>query len=404
MDTTIADVKHRSATPATPDATPIRLVLTYRVLFHWRTPVFQRLARTPGIDFVALHGSDFPGTKAVNSKNPSGFAHRELLTLKPPLRARGDVVPMPICPTLPAHLARLRPDVILCEGGSNLLNNLLVFAYAVPTRTPVVWWTLGELRNRGPRSTIQRAFDAIIRWMERHSASLLGYSSLAIRYFDREGYPKAKQFRAVNCIDTDREFQEIERALPRVDALRRSLHLDGKTVLLYVGAMAPSKRLEDLITVYGHLRKRHSDLRLLLVGDGSHRPALERFARENDADDTIFAGQVLEGISAYFLLGDVFVLPGLGGLAISQAMTHGLPVIATEADGCEIDLIEEDGNGHLLPVGDCGALERCLEDLLSNPDKRKRFGDRSRWLIENRYNIGAYMQNVIAAVRHAARS
>ncbi len=47
--------------------------------------------------------------------------------------------PIPFCPPLPLHLVRERPDVILDEGGSNLLNNLAVFDYARLTRTRVVW-------------------------------------------------------------------------------------------------------------------------------------------------------------------------------------------------------------------------------------------------------------------------
>ena len=60
-------------------------------------------------------------------------------------------------------------------------------------------------------------------------------------------------------------------------------------------------------------------------------------------------GKVIDGVSAYFLLGDIFVLPHFGGLSISEAMAHGLPVIATVADGCELDLIEPGGNGFLVP-------------------------------------------------------
>ena len=136
----------------------LKLVLTYRVLQHWRTPVFRRLATWPGIRFCALHGGDFPGTKAVNGKNLDGFEHRELATIRIDLSRGVDPIPMPICPGLPFHLLRERPDVILAEGGSNLFNNLLVFLYAAITRTPVVWWTLGELRGSQDVSPVRRLF------------------------------------------------------------------------------------------------------------------------------------------------------------------------------------------------------------------------------------------------------
>ena len=107
-----------------------------------------------------------------------------------------------------------------------------------------------------------------------------------------------------------------------------------------------------------------------------------------------------ETLSRFFSV-HVFVLPGLGGLAISEAMAHGLPVVATEADGCEVDLVEEGANGYLLPVGDRDALEARLDEMLSDPQRLERMSAHSRQVIERRYNINTYMQNVVAAVKYA---
>ena len=109
----------------------MKVVLAHRVLPHWRTPVFRRLARVPGIEFVALHGSDFPGTKTVNGRDLSGFAHRELWTLRLVSRITDErEICFPFWPTLPFHLWRERPDVILAEGGSNLPAVCLLVASA----------------------------------------------------------------------------------------------------------------------------------------------------------------------------------------------------------------------------------------------------------------------------------
>jgi len=380
---------------------PMKVVLTYRVLQHWRTPVFRRLASWPGIRFVALHGGDFPGTKAVNGRDLSGLEHRQLATLRLKLRRGGDDVPMPLCPSLPLHLLRERPDVILAEGGSNLANNLLVFAYAVLSGTPVVWWTLGELRHEGGLSPLQRLFRWLVRAMEQRSAALLGYSSLALEYFDRNGYPKEKQFRAVNCVDTERVREATRADLPKVESLRREYGLEGCRVLLFVGALTAAKRVDDLLHAYAQLTERHPDLRLLIVGEGPQRKTLEGEVARLRLPGVVFAGQVIDDVHAHFELGDVFVLPGLGGLAISEAMTHGLPVLATEADGCEVDLVEEGANGALLPTGDREALAGRLDELLSEPEVLDAMKARSRWIIDNRYNIHTYMENVVAALKYA---
>jgi glycosyltransferase involved in cell wall biosynthesis len=378
----------------------VKVALSYRVLQHWRTPVFRRLAAWPGVDFLAFHGADFPGTKVVNGKDLSGFRHRQLATIRVGYTTHAREVAMPLCPGLPFALARFRPDVILAEGGSNMLNSFLVLAYAKATRTPVVWWTLGEVRYES-LSLSQRAFRTVVPWMERRCNAVLGYSSLALAYFDRQGYPKERQFRAVNCVDTELVETRIEAVREEVEPLRRRLGLEGKRVLLYVGALAPYKRLDDAIAAYARLRPRHPDLRFVIVGDGPSRKELERFAASEGAEDVIFTGQVIEGVAAYFQIGDVFVLPGLGGLAISEAMVHGMPVIATEADGSELDLVEEGRNGHLLEVGDRDGLTERLDAMLSEPGRLEAMAAHSRWIIGHRHNIRTYMENVVASLEYA---
>lgn len=381
----------------------MRVALTYRVLPHWRVPVFRRLARSPGVEFRAFHGGDFPGTPTVNGTDLSGFDHSQLWTIRFVRSSAGAVAGLPFCPTLPWQLLRFWPDVILAEGNSNLLNNFLVFAYATLTRTPIVFWTLGELRHERQLSRVQKLFRWITRVMETRSAALLGYSTRAIEYFDRQGYPKERQFRAVNCVDTDLVRDRIARARPHVDVLRTRLGLDGKRVLLFVGSITASKRLEDLIDVYARLRERFPDLGLLLVGDGDYRSTIERIVAERRLEDVIFAGKVIDDVSQYFLLGDIFVMPSLGGLAISEAMAHGLPVLVTEADGCEVDLVEQGKNGYILPLGDQQVLENALHSLLANPQATLAMGEHSQWIIDNRYNIHTYMENVVRSLEFACK-
>ena len=297
----------------------MKVVLVHRVLQHWRTPVFRRLASWPGIDFVALHGSDFPGTKTVNGRDLSGFEHREMWTLRVVSRISAQrEIAFPLWPSLPYWLVRERPDVILAEGGSNLVSAFVLVFCAGLLRVPVVWWSLGEIPHPGPLSWSQRLFRTLTRFLERRCSAYLGFSSMARDYFVRCGYPPEKQFIAVNCVDTDAVLERLEAARAQSGALRDRLGLTGKQVLLFVGALAPYKRVEDLIDVYARLRQRRSDLRLVVVGDGQHRTVLEEHARAVAAEDVIFTGEVIDGVGPYFELGDVLVLPGLGGLAIPE--------------------------------------------------------------------------------------
>ena len=115
----------------------------------------------------------------------------------------------------------------------------------------------------------------------------------------------------------------------------------------------------------------------------------------------IFAGEQIEQVSSYFLLGDIFVLPGLGGLGISEAMAHSLPVVVTKADGCELDLVESGRNGYIVGVGDVTELTNKLTSMLADRELLDRMGAHSRWIIDHKYNINTYMANVVAALEYA---
>lgn len=94
-------------------------------------------------------------------------------------------------------------------------------------------------------------------------------------------------------------------------------------------------------------------------------------------------GEELEGI---FQQADLFVLPGTGGLAVQQAMAHGLPVIVAEADGSQRDLVNSQ-NGWLIPPGDLNALTEALRNALEHPEKLPKMGAASHRVVAERVNI-----------------
>ena len=76
---------------------------------------------------------------------------------------------------------------------------------------------------------------------------------------------------------------------------------------------------------------------------------------------------------------DIFVLASRFegyGMAIAEAISHGLPVVSTTA-GAIPDTVPE-GAGLLVPPESPGALAEALRLLISNPVKRRRLGCRGR--------------------------
>jgi glycosyltransferase involved in cell wall biosynthesis len=384
---------------------PIKTAVVYRVCQHWRAPVFARLSARPEIQLKVFHGQDIPGTKVVNTRRFEGFQHQEMWTLSGYATASGRRQPWSVCPSLFWHLIRYSPDVILAEGASNIFNNLLVCAYGKLWRRPIVWWTLGELPGRRFYG-LGRAYRWLVTRMERSAHAMLGYSSVALAYFTRQGIPPQRQFRAVNCVDTERVDRDIAAREPRVRQLRNELDLDGRKVVLFVGALEPFKKIERLIEAFPRVRRKIPNAHLVIVGDGPHAPALrQRVSDLGLAEWTTFAGRVVEGVSDYFELADLFVLPGLGGLAISEAMAHRLPVLCGRADGCEVDLVRNGRTGYRFDQDDDPAvvdfLAERITEILADERLLQAMGLAARQVIDQEHNVQSYVAHIVDALRYA---
>ncbi len=384
---------------------PIRVVVVYRVCQHWRAPMFARLNARPEIDLAVFHGQSIPGTKLINGEHLEGFAHKEHWTLSGRVRGGGRTTPWVVCPMIWWSLIRHAPDVILAEGGSNILTNLFVFAYAKLWRRPVIWWTLGELPGRR-FSGLRKLYRRFRITMERSATILLGYSSVALKYFQSIGIPPERCFRAVNCVDTDRVFRDIEQGASRVPALRRKLGMEGKRVLLFVGALTAAKKIDRLLHAFARIVPELPETRLLMVGDGPDRARLEELAGTlGIAERCHFAGQIIEGVSDYYELADLFILPGLGGLAVSEALAHGLPVICSRGDGCEVDLVVPGQTGYRTEADDDAEVIDFIaaraREILSDEGRLAEMSEAARRIIVEKYNVHTYLDNIVAAIQAA---
>ncbi|MGE3181451.1 MAG: glycosyltransferase [Phycisphaerae bacterium] len=377
---------------------PIRVALVQRVLSPYRVPVFERLAARPEFTLRVFFGDPVKGTKIKNAADTGTLDVRQMKTFCLQTKSSGRNVPLLWHPALFFRLMAFSPRVILCEGNSNILNNIFIYLYAFLFRRKIVWWSLGQLPNREYRG-LSSLYMKLVQFLERRADGWLGYSSMAVRHFLARGYPRERVFLAVNCVDTDAVFRDIDASASRVDAIRSELRLDDRWVILFVGALEAQKRLDRLFRAFARTRNNNPNATLLIVGGGAARPELEALARTlNIENDVRFVGEVREGVSAYFLLANAFVLPGLGGLAVPQAMAHALPVICGPADGTEQDFVIDNQTGRVFSGSTDEEIEREIESLLAawaaNPAEAARLGQNAKMLIETKYNIHTFVASI----------
>lgn len=140
-------------------------------------------------------------------------------------------------------------------------------------------------------------------------------------------------------------------------------------VVLGVGRLTRQKDFGTLLDAFAIVRRR-TEARLLILGEGEERPALERQAvRLGIAKHVALPGFVPDPFPMMARAG-VFVLSSAWeGLpnALVQAMALGTPVVATDGPGGTSEVLRVGEAGALVPVGDAAALADAVCDALAKP-------------------------------------
>lgn len=159
-----------------------------------------------------------------------------------------------------------------------------------------------------------------------------------------------------------------------------------------VSSLVDYEGIEDLIAAFALLAPSHPDLRLLIVGDGASKPALEALARRGSfGDRIIFPGRVpREQAARYHQALDVFVVPrkdldvtrSVTPLKPVEALACARPVVASRLPALE-EIVIDGTNGLLASAGDIPDIATKLETLLGSEELRVRLGQAGRRAVLN---------------------
>jgi len=135
---------------------------------------------------------------------------------------------------------------------------------------------------------------------------------------------------------------------------------NNERVLVHVSNFRKVKRVEDVLHVFDKVRKQ-MPVKLILVGDGPERPAIEKLCRELDTCNDVRSLGKITNPEQILCISDLFILPSETesfGLAALEAMAAKVPVISTNSGGIpEVNI--HGFSGYLSNVGD-------VEDMAKN--------------------------------------
>ena len=193
---------------------------------------------------------------------------------------------------------------------------------------------------------------------------IIGVASLILSYFKRYKGPKIV---VPNGID----LEEFNLSIPKIKK-----YCDGKINLLFVGRIEKRKGLIYLLKAFKVLNKKFSNLRLIIVGDGSLKDGCKSYVKKNNLKEVVFEGGVAGTIAPYYRTADIFVSPAIFGesfgLVLLEAMACGAPVVAFVNQGYK-ELLKNKSSGRFLTKPrDYKVLAEKIELLIKNSKLREK--------------------------------
>lgn len=239
----------------------------------------------------------------------------------------------------------------------------------------------------------------IRRFIYRRVHAYIGYYSQAEAVVLSYGLRPTAFFYG-NTTDTD-SLLSVRKAL-----IDKPLLLDKRRRILHIGRLVKWKKVDLLIKAFSLIVERYRDSELVIVGDGPEKDALIKRAIDLGLrDKIIFTGAVYDLIelAQYMNESCVYVLAGMGGLSINDAMCFSLPIICSVCDGTEKDLVFEGENGFFFKEDDVADLTEKLNWILSDLPKAAQMGEKSFRIMKERANLDVFSNMYKKALSYAVQ-
>ena len=190
----------------------------------------------------------------------------------------------------------------------------------------------------------------------------------------------------IHLIRNGCEIEKFDPCYPPQLALKRQLGFaDSDPVLLLIGRLEPQKGHSVLFAALKDVLRDFPQARLVCVGEGALRPALEAEIQQLELTASVRLVGYQSNVQDWFSFADVCVLPsffeGLPLVAI-ECLAAGRAMVATAVDGTPEVIIHEK-TGLTVQAGDAPGLATAIVRLLRDPGLRKRLGAAGRSRVED---------------------
>lgn len=359
----------------------MRIALITNTPPPYRVPIFNRLARWPGIDFHAIFCVQREPNRFWDLP-PCEFRQHFLRESFVTYRGRyihhnPDVIPL---------LLRLKSDVIITDGFNP--THLYAFLLARAKRIAHVAMTDG---TQSSEQSLSLAHRVLRRLIYRGSRGFIAASEGGRRLYRSYGIASKSCFYSWLCVCNEM-FAPVQDTQRPFD-------------FIFCSRMEPAKDpLFALAVARETAHRLGRRTRILFVGSGSLDQRLREKARaDSHWVEVKFQGFALQGsLPALYRSARIFLFPShadVWGIVANEACASGLPVIVSPHAGVAGELVVNGQNGYVRDLN-VGAWAECAQDLLTQPARWRSFSQQSLSKVQ-RYNFDSAAAGIVDACRYA---
>lgn len=254
---------------------------------------------------------------------------------------------------------------------------------------PLAWMARIPVRM----ATHHGAIEGSPRWREKLHTWLINHNLATILVTVSE---KTRQNALLEGIHADR-IRVIQNGIVPVSVegvnrfeVRKDIGVgESDVLLLSVGRLVHQKAHEILVAAMPSVLQKFPNTKVGICGDGFLRPQLDAQIRSLGLEKSVMLLGRSDHVTKFLAAADMFVLPsrweGLP-IALLEAMSVGLPVIATRVEGVDEVIVDQE-HGLLVPVENVPALSDAILQLLGDPLIRSKMGMAAKQRVLDSYSI-----------------
>ena len=245
----------------------------------------------------------------------------------------------------------------------------------------------------GFRSPLQkRAERAAFRLSHRVIANCLVVQNQLIR----EGVSPAKIIQHYNGLDLER--LKVRADLCREEALAEfGLPADRRYISIVANLRNPVKDHPMFLRAAARVRAAVPKAGFAIAGEGELMEGLRELAGQLGIQDDVFFLGRCDNVANLLFASEIGVLSSKAegfANAILEYMAAGLPVVATDVGGAR-EAIAEGETGYTVASGDDEKMAARIIDLLNEPERGPRMGERGKLIAAQKFSCDRHLQNTL---------